>query len=224
MNFYDSFIEGAQGSNPRERGDFYVAVLEYLYYGREPDFKLCKWAEQSFKMIRPILDSQLAKQKAGRKGGKTRASNQANSQAEAKQTTKQTSSNDPSKSQADGQAEAQAEGKANGQAKANLTGTVTIKEKVPTYVGTKKKGKQTAKQNSEFVPPTVEEVDEYLAEKGLSPYLTGEEFVGYYGSQGWKKANGLPITDWKKAASGWASRDRKKAKKDTRGYDYAEYD
>ena len=219
MNFYDSFIEGAQGSNPRERGDFYVAVLEYLYYGREPDFKLCKWAEQSFKMIRPILDSQLAKQKAGRKGGKTRASNQANSQAEAKQTTKQTSSNDPSKSQADGQAEAQAEGQANGQAKANLTGTVTIKEKVSPKGDTKKKAKQTA-----FVPPTVEEVDEYLAEKGLSPYLTGEEFVGYYGSQGWKKANGLPITDWKKAASGWASRDRKKAKNDTRGYDYAEYD
>ena len=207
MNFYDSFIEGAQGSNPRERGDFYVAVLEYLYYGREPDFKLCKWAEQSFKMIRPILDNQLAKQKAGRKGGKTRASNQANSQAEAKQAT----SNDPSKSQAEGQA--------NGQAKANLTGTVTIKEKVSPKGDTKKKTKQTA-----FVPPTVEEVDEYLAEKGLSPYLTGEEFVGYYGSQGWKKANGLPITDWKKAASGWASRDRKKATPKTRGYDYANYD
>lgn len=227
MNFYDSFIEGAQGSNPRERGDFYVAVLEYLYYRREPDFKLCKWAEQSFKMIRPILDSQLAKQKAGRKGGKTRASNQANSQAEAKQTTKQTSSKDPSKSQAEAQAEAQADGQAecqaNGQAKANLTGTVTIKEKVSPKGDTKKKSKQTVKQTA-FVPPTVEEVDEYLAEKGLSAYLTGEEFVGYYGSQGWKKVNGLPITDWKKAASGWASRDRRKATPKTRGYDYADYD
>ena len=216
MNFYDSFIEGAQGSNPRERGDFYVAVLEYLYYGREPDFKLCKWAEQSFKMIRPILDSQLAKQKAGRKGGKTRASNQANSQAEAKQTTKQTSSNDPSKSQAEGQA--------NGQAKANLTGTVTIKEKVSPKGDTKKKGKQTVKQSEKFVPPTVEEVDEYLAEKGLSAYLTGEEFVGYYGSQGWKKANGLPLTDWKKAASGCASRNRTKSTANSKGYDYGIYD
>lgn len=205
MNFYDSFIEGAQGSNPRERGDFYVAVLEYLYYGREPDFKLCKWAEQAFIMIRPVLDSQLAKQKAGRKGGKTRASNQANSQAEAKQT----SSKDPSRSQADGQA--------NGQAKANLTGTVTKKEKVSPKGDTKKK-------SSRFIPPTAEEVDEYLAEKGLTPYLTGIEFVGYYGSQGWKKSNGQQLTNWKLAASGWAERDRKKSMSKPRGYDYANYD
>ena len=190
MNFYDSFIEGAQGSSPRERGDFYVAVLEYLYYdGRMPEFKLCKWADQAFTMIRPILDSQLAKQRAGSKGGRMRAINQA-----------------------EGQASAQAEAK---QAEANLTGTVTGTEKELPDGSSKKRPR--------FIPPTVEEVDAYLTEKGLSAYLTGTQFVGYYGSQDWKKANGRPVTNWKLAASGWADRERKRSPKEG-GERHAEYD
>ena len=212
MNFYDSFIEGAQGSSPRERGDFYVAVLEYLYYdGRMPEFKLYKWADQAFTMIRPILDSQLAKQRAGSKGGRMRAINQAEGQASAQAEAKQTAKQKPSRTQANGQAE----GQASAQAEANLTGTVTGTEKELPDGSSKKRPR--------FIPPTVEEVDAYLTEKGLSAYLTGTQFVGYYGSQDWKKANGRPVTNWKLAASGWADRERKRSPKEG-GERHAEYD
>ena len=47
---------------------------------------------------------------------------------------------------------------------------------------------------SAFSPPTLEQVQERIKEK--SYHFTAEEFIGYYGSQGWKKANGRQVTDW----------------------------
>ena len=43
--------------------------------------------------------------------------------------------------------------------------------------------------------PTVEEVQEYIQAKGYS--FDAVDFVAYYGSQGWKKANGQKVTNWK---------------------------
>ena len=213
MNFYDSFIEGAQGSSPRERGDFYVAVLEYLYYdGRMPEFKLCKWADQAFTMIRPILDSQLAKQRAGSKGGRMRAINQAEGQASAQAEAKQTAKQKPSRTQASGQAE----GQASAQAEANLTGTVTGTE-IPSANA---EGKKSAPR---FVPPTADEVAEYAKAKGYE--IDPEAFCAYYGSQGWRKANGQRVTNWKLAVVNWArGRYGGKGASQGGGERHAEYD
>jgi hypothetical protein len=46
-----------------------------------------------------------------------------------------------------------------------------------------------------FTPPSSQEVEEYIKEKGY--HFTSEEFLGYYESQGWRKANGQRITSWK---------------------------
>ena len=43
--------------------------------------------------------------------------------------------------------------------------------------------------------PTVEQVAEYCRERNNN--VDPEEFVDYYSSQNWKKANGQPLTDWK---------------------------
>lgn len=43
--------------------------------------------------------------------------------------------------------------------------------------------------------PTVEEVAAYCKERNNN--VDPEEFVDYYSSQNWKKANGQPLTDWK---------------------------
>jgi len=43
--------------------------------------------------------------------------------------------------------------------------------------------------------PSVEEVAEYCRERNNN--VDPEEFVDYYSSQNWKKANGQPLTDWK---------------------------
>ena len=63
------------------------------------------------------------------------------------------------------------------------------------------------KGQKKFVPPTVSEVKAYCQERnnGINP----EEFIDYYASQGWKKANGRPVVDWKGCVRLW-EKDRRK--------------
>ena len=68
---------------------------------------------------------------------------------------------------------------------------------------------QSTKENKakKFVPPTASEVKAYCQERnnGINP----EEFIDYYASQGWKKANGRPVVDWKACMRQW-EKDRRK--------------
>ena len=61
------------------------------------------------------------------------------------------------------------------------------------------------------MPPDVETVKSYFAEKGGTE---GQaiRFHAYYESNGWKVGRN-PMKNWKAAASGWISRDRDEAKK-----------
>lgn len=68
-------------------------------------------------------------------------------------------------------------------------------------------GKKRSK-NPRFVPPTVEEVAEYCRERGNS--VDAETFVAHYEAQGWKRNNGLKITDWKRCVVTWEGRDKKR--------------
>lgn len=52
-----------------------------------------------------------------------------------------------------------------------------------------------------FVPPTLEEVRAYCEERGNG--IDAQRFVDYYASQGWKKANGRPLVDYKAAVRTW---------------------
>lgn len=62
----------------------------------------------------------------------------------------------------------------------------------------------TEKARSRFVPPTKEEVAEYVREKGY--HFDPDAFFGYYDSQDWKKANGQRVTNWKQCCVTWESR------------------
>lgn len=57
-------------------------------------------------------------------------------------------------------------------------------------------------RKQKFIPPTVEEVRAYCAERknGIDP----QRFVNYYNSVGWKQ-NGQRITDWKSKVQTWES-------------------
>lgn len=68
--------------------------------------------------------------------------------------------------------------------------------------------KQTNKQtisgavapvSQKFSPPSVEEVEKQIEAKGY--HFPAEEFIDYYESQGWRKANGQKITSWKGCCS-----------------------
>lgn len=71
MVILDSHIEGAQMYSPRQRADIYRAVIEYGYYGMEPDW-LKGEALGFFIAIKPTLDTKKARSEAGRKSGESR--------------------------------------------------------------------------------------------------------------------------------------------------------
>lgn len=68
----------------------------------------------------------------------------------------------------------------------------------------------------EFVPPTPEEVDLFIEMSGYRGF-TGEEFCAHYGAQGWRRANGLPMTDWRSAVTAWALERRPGGRRYNRG-------
>lgn len=81
------------------------------------------------------------------------------------------------------------------------------KEKVSEDKGSKEKG------SVRFTPPTLEEVDQYIFENGYA--VDAEQFISYYESQKWKKANGQPLSDWQAAVRYW-ERSRKEKKPQNR--------
>ena len=61
------------------------------------------------------------------------------------------------------------------------------------------------KKNSQFVPPTVEEVAAYCKERNNG--IDAEHFVDFYSSKGWKVGNSK-MTNWKAAVRTWEHRDK----------------
>lgn len=60
--------------------------------------------------------------------------------------------------------------------------------------------------SAKFTPPTVDEVSEYVREKGYA--VDPEAFVDFYASKGWKVGS-QPMKDWRAAVRTWAKRDAK---------------
>lgn len=54
------------------------------------------------------------------------------------------------------------------------------------------------------MPPTPEEVDAYIAERGYGGF-DGEGFCAFYASKGWKVGN-QPMRSWQSAVVTWAKR------------------
>lgn len=67
-----------------------------------------------------------------------------------------------------------------------------------------------------FTPPTVEEVEEYINEKGYE--VNAQRFVDYYASKGWTIGKNSPMKNWQAAVRTWASNDfNKKGKQQGSG-------
>lgn len=186
MNFYDSIIEGAQELTPLERGQLYAAGLEYLYYGgREPDFPMKPAAKALFISHRPSFDRQIAQSERAKKPRPSRRKH--NGEPNASQTVTETLP-DAINNAADDYPNASEQEQEQ-------------EHKEPSPNGEGKKAR------TRFKAPTVEEVREYVEAKGWS--VDAEHFVAYYGSQGWRKANGMPLTNWKLAVSNWRKIDER---------------
>ena len=73
--------------------------------------------------------------------------------------------------------------------------------------------KKSTPKKRRFVPPTVDEVKAYCAERKNN--VDAERFIDYYSSQNWKKANGRPLEDWKAAVRTWEKNNYDKPKQPT---------
>lgn len=65
------------------------------------------------------------------------------------------------------------------------------------------KTRQDKTKRERFAPPSVEEVREYIAEKGYR--FDAESFVAFYESKGWKVGR-EPMKSWKAACTTWDKR------------------
>lgn len=61
------------------------------------------------------------------------------------------------------------------------------------------------KPKKRFVPPTVEEVAAYCAERHNR--INAQHFVDFYTANGWTQGKGKPIKDWRAAVRTWEQRD-----------------
>lgn len=73
----------------------------------------------------------------------------------------------------------------------------------------KREDTDTSRKRSVFVPPSLDEVKEYAAEKNWSlKEFNPDEFINYYESNGWKVGKNK-MAKWKAAASGWVAKYRR---------------
>lgn len=87
----------------------------------------------------------------------------------------------------------------------NQTATEIREDKIRLDYIPSNEGRATDKR---FAPPTVEQVREYIAEKGLA--VNAEHFVDYYAARGWKLGKGQPMKDWQAAVRTWANLDKER--------------
>lgn len=76
----------------------------------------------------------------------------------------------------------------------------------------KEKDIEKSKSKNIFTPPTIEDVQGYIKEKGY--HFSAEEFVAFYESNGWKVGKN-PMKSWKAACVTWESNYKKKVPKNT---------
>lgn len=226
VKIFTDAIESAQNLSIEDQKEFYFAYVNYAQNGTE--YTGGGIVGALFIAYKDRIDAYKHRCAVNRANATKSKTNQKRTQSESKANAKRNASESEAKAE-----RIESESKANEQAKAerkaprdrDIDRDIEKEEKESTK---EKEEKDTAaKPPARLIAPTVEEVDEYLASMGLSEFLSGAEFVGYYDSQGWRKANGQKVTSWKSAASGWAARERKRNAPKAEAapkYDFADLD
>ena len=70
------------------------------------------------------------------------------------------------------------------------------------------------KGNKRFTPPTVEDVEDYINEKGYN--IDAHKFVDYYTANGWRVGKS-PMKDWRAAVRNWSRNNYQSDKKQGSG-------
>lgn len=201
MNIYDSYIEAGQELSQKQREKFYCAVIEYLYYGIEPDVDGA--AKALVTAIFPMLEESRRCFENGKKGGRPRKTQTGENEKPNPPKTENPNAEIPETQTAENEKpkppfSEKPKGKGKGNYKERLS-------------------KESPKKAERFAKPTPEEVAAYAAERG-HPSFDGGQFCDFYESKGWKVGS-TPMRDWRAAVRTWLRRSGEEA-----GDAYAEYD
>lgn len=177
----------------------YDALTSYAFEGKQPTSEMVQYITA---LMRSTIDRDSAKweeikekrSEAGRRGGLKRAENQAN----------QANANFVKQSQAN---EANQPININSNMNRNITMNRDSNES--------NKEKNILKKESEFIPPTVEEVSAYCKERDNG--IDAETFVAHYEAIGWMVGR-AKMKNWKQAVITWEKRNKANAKPTNLGY------
>lgn len=73
--------------------------------------------------------------------------------------------------------------------------------------------KKKKREVKKFTPPSIEDISEYIKEKGY--LIKAETFFFFYDARDWRTGK-VKMKNWKSALSGWASREPKPLRKESR--------
>lgn len=206
MEIFDSFVEAGRQMAKKDRGAYYEALIDFIAYGEEPE-GLTGAPAAVMCAIMPVLRNSRARAEAGARGGRSRkakaqATDEANTQA-----------NTQAKAEAKPQAKAKAKRETNTVPNSNSnSNTKTSKNDVSVLLEANPEAPLpapplmiAAMAAAPFEPPTPAQVRDYAQASGMRGFDYAA-FVDHYAAQGWRRANGLPVADWKPLCRNWAAR------------------
>lgn len=181
--FYRSYIDSVKKLPKEFQLEALLAIIDYSLDGNEPEEDGI--ASALLAMAKPTIDKNKKLRANSAKGGEANRE-RIESQAEAKI--------EPIDSQTEAKAEPNSEN-------AEPPIRQEIKDKRQEIKDIRNTPHNPPKGETAFKPPSVAEVADYIFQMGYS--FDAEEFVAYYASQKWKKANGRPLSDWQAACRTW---------------------
>lgn len=166
-----------------------MAICDYSEFGAEPT-ALNDTEAMAFDMMREAIDRDndkyLKRVEAGRKGGV--ASGEAR-----RSIAKQNEANEPMRSKTK-------QNEANEPTQPNVNPTSTQHQPNPTSWNSSNSFEGGGEE--EAIPPTVEEVEAVIREKGLD--VDAREFLDRCEANGWKDGKGRPVVNWRTWLTGYA--------------------
>jgi hypothetical protein len=194
MNIFDSYIEAGHTMQQRDKESYYTALIEFLYYGVEPDLKGAALSVMT--AIRPSLEESRTRIANGRKGGRQKKSQPTESEkANSRKSEKLNGENEESQPTESEKAKGKSKGKSINSSNEEL--------------------------NGRFKRPTRDEVARYAFGIG-HPSFDTQKFMDYYNANGWKVGRN-PMKDWQATVRNWIRRDEPQGKT-AEASDYAIYD
>ena len=175
--FYRSFLDALEGLDADTQNEFFMAIAQYGLNGILPTFtglKQAVWTQIKYSLDKNIIRYENCV-KNGAKGGAPKGSR--NNPKGRNQYSEDNQEDNEEDNQED---------------------NLNVNDNVNDNVNGGDKSKRKA-----FIPPTLQEVKDYVLEKGYS--MDADGFYDYYVSNGWKVGRNA-MKDWRAAVNGWNRR------------------